>query len=328
MDALGSAVLTKEIEADSAVAAVVSLEEVRRALDDRDASPELVLEVVRGNEHGEREQDTIRIDWSRQDLENLLARATEDRVVLTFDRAQLEQALGDVEAHGLRERALVFAVAATGVLATGPGIAHAMVTDVSSTGGYAATSSTATTFLTDASSGAGYVEQASAADQMVSDASSAAGYVEQASAADQMVSDASSSAGYAAQASAADQMVSDASSGAGYVAQASAADQMVSDASSAAGYVAPSPVEDAVLTDVSSGGGYAATAATADTGSVLTDVSSGGGYAAPPPSSPGDGGFTLNALDPATDGAIAGALVLTIAAAAFTARRRRPEQIA
>jgi hypothetical protein len=268
MDALGSAVLTKEIEADSAVAAVVSLEEVRRALDDRDASPELVLEVVRGNEHGEREQDTIRIDWSRQDLENMLARATEDRVVLTFDRAQLEQALGDVEAHGLRERALVFAVAATGVLATGPGIAHAMVTDVSSTGGYAATSSTATTFLTDASSGAGYVEQASAADQMVSDASSAAGYVAQ------------------------------------------------------------GPVEDAVLTDVSSGGGYAATAATADTGSVLTDVSSGGGYAAPPPSSPGDGGFTLNALDPATDGAIAGALVLTIAAAAFTARRRRPEQIA
>src|SRR5215831_10914606 len=236
MDALGSAVLTKEIEADSAVAAVVSLEEIRRALDDRDASPELVLEVVRGNEHGDREQDTIRIDWSRQDLEDLLARATEDRVVLTFDRAQLEQALGDVQAHGLRERALVFAVAATGVLATGPGLAHAMVTDVSSTGGYAATSSTASTFLTDASSGAGYVEQASAADQMVSDASSAAGYA----------------------------------------AHASAADQMVTDASSAAGYFAPSPAEDAVLTDVSSGGGYAATAATADTGSLLTDVSSGG----------------------------------------------------
>jgi hypothetical protein len=308
MDALGSAVLTKEIEADSAVAAVVSLEEVRRVLDDRDASPELVLEVVRGNESGEREQDTIRIDWSRQDLENLLARATEDRVVLTFDRAQLEQALGDVEAHGLRERALVFAVAATGVLATGPGIAHAMVTDVSSTGGYAATSSAATTFSTDASSGAGYAAQASAADQMVSDASS--------------------SAGYAAQASAADQMVSDASSSAGYAAQASAADRMVSDASSGAGYVAPGPSEDAVLTDVSSGGGYAATAATADTGSVLTDVSSGGGYPAPPPSSAGDGGFTLNALDPATDGAIAGALVLTIAAAAFTATRRRPGQIA
>ena len=288
MDALGSAVLTKEIEADSAVAAVVSLEEIRRALDDRDASPELVLEVVRGNERGEREQDTIRIDWSRQDLENLLARATDDRVVLTFDRSQLEQALGDVEAHGLRERALVFAVAATGVLATGPGIAHAMVTDVSSTGGYAATSSAATTFLTDASSGAGYVAQASAADQMVSDASSAAGYA----------------------------------------AQASAADQMVSDASSGAGYVAPGPAEDAVLTDVSSGGGYAATAATADTDSVLTDVSSGGGYPAPPASSTGDGGFTLNALDPATDGAIAGALVLTIAAAAFTARRKRPEQIA
>src|SRR5262245_40521168 len=308
MDALGSAVLTNEIQPESAVAAVVSLDEVKRARDHREATPELVLEVVRGNERGEREQDTIRIDWSRQDLENLLARATEDRVVLTFDRAQLEQALGDVEAHGLRERALVFAVAASGVLATGPGIAQAMVTDVSSTGGYSAASSTATTFLTDASSGAGYVAQAAAADRMMTDASSAAGYVEQRSAADQMVSDASSAAGY--------------------VEQASAADQMVSDASSAGGYVAPGAAEDAILTDVSSGGGYAATAATADTGSLLTDVSSGGGYPAPSPSSPGDGGFTLNALDPATDGAIAGALVLTIAAAAFTARRKRPERIA
>src|SRR4051794_9894555 len=157
MDALGSAVLIKEIEGEKAVAAVVSREEVRRALDDRDASPELVLQVVREDERGEREQDTIRIDWSREDLENLLARSADDRVVLTFDRAQLEEALGDVEAHGLRERAVVFAVAATGVLAAGAGVGHAAptLTDVSSTGGYAA--SPAATFMTDASSAGGGV---------------------------------------------------------------------------------------------------------------------------------------------------------------------------
>jgi hypothetical protein len=308
MDALGSAVLTEEIEAKRAVAAVVSREEVRRALADRDASPELVLEVVWEDARGEREQDTIRIDWSRQDLENLLARATDDRVVLTFDRAQLEEALGDVEAHGLRERAMVFAVAATGVLAAGAGVGHAAptLTDVSSTGGYAA--SPAAILMTDASSGGGYVAQAAAADQMVSDASSAGGYV--------------------AQAAAEDQMVSDASSAGGYVAQAAAEDQMVSDASSAGGYVAPAPTEDSMLTDVSSAGGYAASDSAVDASSLVTDASSGGGYLAPPPSSPADGGITFNALNPTTDGAIAGAFVLTIAAAAFVSRRRRPEGVA
>ena len=268
MDALGSAVLIKEIEGEKAVAAVVSREEVRRALDDRDASAELVLEVVWKDARGEREHDTIRIDWSRQDLENLLARATDDRVVLTFDRAQLEEALGDVEAHGLRERAVVFAVAATGVLAAGAGVGHAAptLTDVSSTGGYAA--SPAATFMTDASSAGGYV------------------------------------------------------------AQAAAEDQMVSDASSAGGYVAPAPSADSLLTDVSSAGGYAASDAAVDASSLVTDASSGGGYVAPSPPSAADGGITFNALNPTTDGAIAGAFVLTIAAAAFVSRRRRPEGVA
>jgi hypothetical protein len=269
MQSLGSAVLTQEITAERAVAAVVSREEIRRALDEQDASPELLLAVVREDERGEKEQDTIKIDWSRQDVEDLLARTSGDRVVLTFDRAQLEQALGDVEAHGLRERALVFAVAATGVLGAGAGIGHAMpaMTDVSSTGGYTA-SSTAATFLTDASSASGYASQAAAEDQMVSDASSASGYASQAAA------------------------------------------------------------EDSVVTDVSSGGGYAASGAIADSGSLVTDVSSAGGYAAPSPSSSADGGITFKAFSPATDAAIGGALVLTIAAAAFTARRRTPERTA
>jgi hypothetical protein len=123
-------------------------------------------------------------------------------------------------------------------------------------------------------------------------------------------------------------MVSDASSAGGYVAQAAAEDQMVSDASSAGGYVAPAPTEDSMLTDVSSAGGYAASDTAVDASSLVTDASSGGGYLAPPPSSPADGGITFNALNPTTDGAIAGAFVLTIAAAAFVSRRRRPEGVA
>ena len=103
---------------------------------------------------------------------------------------------------------------------------------------------------------------------------------------------------------------------------------MVSDASSAGGYVAPAPIEDSVLTDVSSGGGYAASDAGVDATPLMTDASSGGGYVAPSPSSPADGGITFNVFNPTTDGAIAGAFVLTIAAAAFVSRRRKPERIA
>jgi hypothetical protein len=262
MEVLGSAALTERITADRAVTAVFSREEIASVLEDESASAELLLHVVRADEAGGKEQGTISIDWSRQELESLLERATGDRVVLTFDREQLEQALADVEAHGLRERALIFAVAATGALGAGAGIANAMptLTDVSSTGGYAAVST---------------------ADARVTDASSAGGYAAEVAAADQLVSDASSAGGYAAEAAAADQLVSDASSAGGYVADT--ADQMVSDASSAGGYQAPSDPFSA------------------------------------------EGGLTFE-MPSSADGAIVGGLVLTIAAAAFTSRRRKPER--
>lgn len=69
--------------------------------------PELVLDVT--GPAGER---SIAVSWKRDDLERLLGEATGDSIQLTFDRAALEQAFADdVEAHGLKGKAAILAVA-------------------------------------------------------------------------------------------------------------------------------------------------------------------------------------------------------------------------
>jgi hypothetical protein len=123
VEAVGTARLTDEIPAPHAVAASVS----RRAITDilnTDGVPELTLDVVSPDRA---ERGTISMTWSREDLQRLLDAASGDEVVLTFDGEELASFLGDVEAHGLRTRAAVFAVAAMGTLGTGASIANAMV---------------------------------------------------------------------------------------------------------------------------------------------------------------------------------------------------------
>jgi hypothetical protein len=73
---------------------------------------ELVLDVTRSSD-GEAATRNVSMTWERSDLEQLLAEAQGDQIVLTFDREALARATDDVEAHGLRETALVLAVAAT-----------------------------------------------------------------------------------------------------------------------------------------------------------------------------------------------------------------------
>jgi hypothetical protein len=129
MEAEGTARLTDRIPAERAVAASVSRREIRDILQDGDAAPQLVIDVAAGD--GSEEHGTISINWSREDLERLLESATNDEVVLTFDRNEVAVALGDdVEAHGLRTRAAVFAVAAAGALGSGASIANAMIPGV------------------------------------------------------------------------------------------------------------------------------------------------------------------------------------------------------
>jgi hypothetical protein len=89
------------------------------------------------------EHAIISMTWSRDDLEQLLEAASGDEVVLMFDRDELTGAFDDVEAHGLRTHAAVFAVAAVGTLGAGASIANATVQGDSSAG-TAATPATAT----------------------------------------------------------------------------------------------------------------------------------------------------------------------------------------
>ena len=139
MDAVGTAHLTSDILAQRAVGARVPRRQITDVLEEPDGAPELVLDLVAadGGEHA-----TISMTWSRDDLERLLEASSGDEVVLVFDRDELASALDDVEAHGLRAGAAVFAVAAAGALGSGASIANAVVGEHGS--GAAATPITAT----------------------------------------------------------------------------------------------------------------------------------------------------------------------------------------
>ena len=321
METVGAARLTKEIPAQRAVATIVPREEITAVLQDPDSDPELFLRI--SGDFGESDDsNVIAMSWSRAELEQLLEQATGDQIVLTFDRDELAGALGDVEAHGMRERALVFAVAAAGALGTGVGIANAMPSG--GEGGPVVTQVTPAADLrvTDASSAAGYATTG-VADDVISDAASGAGYAAPAAAADSLVTDASSAAGYAAatDASASDAIVSDAASGAGYAAatDASASDAIVSDAASGAGYAAPVAAQDAMLTDASSAAGYTAAAEGSAADTMRSDASLSGGFG---PVDSGSSGSLFAVHAPSTtDGLLAGGILLAITGATFASRR-------
>ncbi len=299
METLGAARLAKEIPAQRAVATIVPREEITAVLQDPDADPALYLRISGDGFSESDDSNVIAMSWSRAELEQLLAQATGDQIVLTFDRDELAGALGDVEAHGIRERALVFAVVAAGALGTGVGIANAMPSGAEA--GPAVT-------------------QVAPADLRVTDASSAAGYAT-AGVADDVISDAASGAGYVAPAAAADSLVTDASSAAGYTAatDASASDAIVSDAASGGGYTAPVAAQDAMLTDASSAAGYTAAAEGSAADTLRTDASLSGGYG---PVDSGSSGSLFAVHAPSTtDGLLAGGILLAITGATFASRR-------
>ena len=118
METQGTALLTNEIPDQRAITTIVSREAIAGAL--KENSPELFLDL----EHGE-ERGTVGISWSHDELEQLLDRANGDDILFTFDRDELQLVFDDVEAHGLRERALVFTVAVAGALGSSAAIANA-----------------------------------------------------------------------------------------------------------------------------------------------------------------------------------------------------------
>jgi hypothetical protein len=60
----------------------------------------------------------IAVDWDKDTLEELLASTQDDEIALWFDKHELARAFDDVEAHGLRERAAVLAIAVTAAAAS------------------------------------------------------------------------------------------------------------------------------------------------------------------------------------------------------------------
>lgn len=125
MGAVGTARLTEAIPADRALAAAIRRTDIADVLRDPDATPELVLRIV---VPGRTEPAELSVAWQRGELERILDATDGPEVVLTFDRDQLASATSDVEAHGLRTRTAVFAVAAAGALGSGATVADAMPT--------------------------------------------------------------------------------------------------------------------------------------------------------------------------------------------------------
>ena len=139
VDAIGTAHLTSDILAQRAIGASVSRRQITDVLREPDGAAELVLDLVAA-EGGERA--TVSITWSRDDLERLLEAASGDDVALVFDRNELASAFGDIEAHGMRTSAAIFAVAVAGALGSGASLANAAVAGADG-GGTSATSTAA-----------------------------------------------------------------------------------------------------------------------------------------------------------------------------------------
>src|SRR6266545_4571150 len=169
MDKVASTVKLVDAESPNAegraLTATVPRSQIEAALAD-DAGADLRLEIAR-IQNGERDDRVVDVSWDRADLEELLRKASGDPVLLTFDPNELERMLEtpDVEAQGIREKALVITVAAA-TAAGFSGAAQAM-TDI---GGGGSSSAAVSGLVTDNASGqpgavSGFVTDASTSGQ-------------------------------------------------------------------------------------------------------------------------------------------------------------------
>jgi hypothetical protein len=127
MDELAArAMLVSAPDVEGGVSTSVPRSQIEEALAQNETPIELILEVTRFSEGESKAIRSVAISWEPAELERLLAQAGDDEVVLTFDRDALQQAIdADVEAHGIREKALVLAVAVTAAAAGGAATASA-----------------------------------------------------------------------------------------------------------------------------------------------------------------------------------------------------------
>jgi hypothetical protein len=110
-----------------ALTATLPRADVEEALGSENGEVELFLDLARVSE-GEEPSASRRVNiaWEHDDLEQLLKTTSGDAITIAFDRRELEEAFeqADVEAHGLREKALVLTVAvATAAAGTSAAVA-------------------------------------------------------------------------------------------------------------------------------------------------------------------------------------------------------------
>jgi hypothetical protein len=264
--------------------------------------PELFLDVARRDESGtDVETHRLRVEWDKEDLEQMLRTTEGEEIELRFDRKELEDALEeDVEGHGIRERALVLTVAATAAAGIA-GSAQAAHLDVG--GG---SPPAAVEMISDAASG---VQAPAQTPQMISDAASSVQATPQTP---QMISDAALGGGQTTPQ--ATEMISDAASGAGQATPQ--ATELISDSASSLSPAAHTAAEATPLVSDAGGGGAKAPEAT----QIISDAASSG--PATQPSSTGGGGVDISAPSPSTAG-IAGGIALLITGAGFALRGQR-----
>jgi hypothetical protein len=317
-------------ETARAVSATVPRSEIEQAAKAKKPAP-LVLDITRSGDGGGADVSahTLEIKWDKRDLEKLLSTTSGDEVTLTFDRGELEHAIeADVEAHGLRETAVVLTVAATtavmagaasarpgdtgGVVGLGP--QTEMISDSASS---VAAPTQPTQLASDVATGQGYGQPADSA-QLASDASTGQGYGPSESG--QLASDVATGRGYGQPAETA-QLASDASTGQGY-GQPGETAQLASDASTGQGYGQPGETAQ-LASDAATGQGYGP----AETAQLASDVATGQGYGHAPGPGPSTaasgGGIDISAPSPSETGALAGGLALLITGAGFAVRGRR-----
>ena len=138
-----------DVDAKSGLTATLPRSDIETALQD-EAGADLFLEIAR-IQNGERDDRTVKVTWSREELEDLLRRASGDAVTLTFNQEELERLLdeADVEGHGLREKIVVLSIAAATAASFASTAGAQVLSDGGGTGGNAA----AVAMVTDASTG-------------------------------------------------------------------------------------------------------------------------------------------------------------------------------
>src|SRR5947208_1927431 len=308
MEAHSKARLVEAPSMQSGVAATVSRSEIEETLSSAEGPAVLVLDIARRSGESETadvEAHTLEVELEKPDLEQILRTATGDAIELRFDQGELEQALDsdDVDAHGMREKALILTVAAA-TAAGAAGQASGMpVVDRGSgpASSISAPASTSSAPISDVVSG-GPAGQAAAATPLVSDVVSG---------------------GPAGQTAESSPLVSDVVGG-GPAGQTAESTPLVSDV---AGGGPAGAASESQLSATSGGPEWprAAAAAASEPTPLVTDVTGGGPAPSQAAEATGGGGGGITISSSEAIGAGLGGLALLITGASFAAaRRQRP----